>query len=168
MYHPAPVPPPLLSGEAGEFGCAPRQIVVRLPTSRDNTSDRTSLKAGEDACVPGQSLSNTPLKGENIAGEDACVPGQLAQRRATVEKLNEENPNNCVVVGAMFFQNDTVPTEKSDYYYDKDKVMIASFDYEMRDTGWHCREYSYYEHIFLPHDTTNITFNIYSKFRTIR
>ena len=83
----------------------------------------------------------------------------LAQRRATVEKLNEENPNNCVVVGAMFFQNDTVPMEKSDYYYDKDKVMIASFDYEMRDTGWHCREYSYYEHIFLPHDTTNITFN---------
>ena len=93
------------------------------------------------------------------AGEDACVPGHLAQRRATVEKLNEKNPNNCVVVGAMFFQNDTVPTEKSDYYYDKDKVMIASFDYEMRDTGWHCREYSHYEHIFLPHDTTNITFN---------
>ena len=83
----------------------------------------------------------------------------FAQRRANVEKLNEENPNNCVVVGAMFFQNDTVPMEKSDYYYDKDKVMIASFDYEMRDTGWHCREYSYYEHIFLPHDTTNITFN---------
>lgn len=82
----------------------------------------------------------------------------LAQRRATVEKLNEENPNNCVVVGAMFFQNDTVPTEKSDYYYDKDKVMIASFDYEMRDTGWHCREYRYFEHIFLPHDTTDITF----------
>ena len=53
------------------------QTMVRLPTSRDNTSDRTSLKAGEDACVPGQSLSNTPLKGENIAGEDACVPGQL-------------------------------------------------------------------------------------------
>ena len=92
------------------------------------------------------------------AGEDACVPGQLAQRRATVEKLNEENPNNCVVVGAMFFQNDTVPTEKSDYYYDKDKVMIASFDYEMRDTGWHCRRYCYYDHIFLPHDTTDITF----------
>ena len=92
------------------------------------------------------------------AGEDACVPGQLAQRRATVEKLNEENPNNCVVVGAMFFQNDTVPMEKSDYYYDKDKVMIASFDYEMRDTGWHCREYNYFEHIFLPQDTTNITF----------
>ena len=82
----------------------------------------------------------------------------LAQRRATVEKLNEENPNNCVVVGAMFFQNDTVPTEKSDYYYDKDKVMIASFDYEMRDTGWHCRRYCYYDHIFLPYDTTDITF----------
>ena len=82
----------------------------------------------------------------------------LAQRRATVEKLNEENPNNCVVVGAMFFQNDTVPTEKSDYYYDKDKVMIASFDYEMRDTGWHCRGYNYFDHIFLPQDTTDITF----------
>ena len=52
----------------------------------------------------------------------------LAQRRATVEQLNEENPNNCVVVGAMFFQNDTVPTEKSDYYYDKDKVTSVVID----------------------------------------
>lgn len=82
----------------------------------------------------------------------------FAQRRANVEKLNEENPNNCVVVGAMFFQNDTVPTEKSDYYYDKDKVMIASFDYEMRDTGWFCKRYEYYEHIYMPNDTTDITF----------
>lgn len=82
----------------------------------------------------------------------------LAQRRANVEKLNEENPNNCVVVGAMFFENDTVPTEKSDYYYDKDKVMIASFDYEKKDTGWFCKRYGYYEHIYLPNDTTDITF----------
>ena len=82
----------------------------------------------------------------------------FAQRRANVEKLNEEKPNNCIVVGTMFFENDTVPSEKTDYYYDEDRVMTAMFDYEKKDTGWFCRKYEYYEHICLPHDTTDITF----------
>ena len=49
--------------------------MVRLPTSRDNTSDRTSLKAGEDACVPEQTMVRPGDRTSFIAGGDGCVPG---------------------------------------------------------------------------------------------
>ena len=56
-------------GRGGEFGCAPREAMVRLPTSRDNISDRTSLKAPTG--------SRPRLVGVNEVGINWDVPGQL-------------------------------------------------------------------------------------------
>ena len=44
----------LNGGEAGEDACVPGQTMVR-------PGDRTSLKAGGDACVPGLHLALLPL-----------------------------------------------------------------------------------------------------------
>ncbi len=81
-----------------------------------------------------------------------------AQKRAMIKTINEQNPNNCIVVTDMHFKSDSIPTEKTDYHYDADRNMTAMFYYEMRDTGWMCTRYEFYQSENLPNDTTSITF----------
>lgn len=82
----------------------------------------------------------------------------LAQKRATVMRINQENPNNCLVVTEMRFEQDSIPTEKADYTYDSDRNVASWFFYQRVDTGWLCSRYEFYDHVFLPNDTTFIRY----------
>lgn len=81
-----------------------------------------------------------------------------AQKRAMIKTINEQNPNNCIVVTDMYFESDSIPREKTDYHYDADRNMTAMFHYEMRDTGWMCNRYEFYQSENLPNETISITF----------
>lgn len=82
----------------------------------------------------------------------------FTRERARIMRINEENPNNCLVVTTMYFEQDSIPTEKSDYTYDSERNVASCFSYQMADSGWMCNRYEYYDHIFLPNDTTFITY----------
>ena len=49
-------------------------LLVQLPTSRDNTSDRTSFTAGGDACAPEQSMVRPGDRTSLTAGETPTSP----------------------------------------------------------------------------------------------
>lgn len=81
-----------------------------------------------------------------------------AGKHAAIMRVNDENPNNCLVVTEMHFEQDSIPTEKSDYTYNANRDVASWFFYQRVDTGWMCTRYEYYDYIFLPNDTTYMTF----------
>lgn len=89
---------------------------------------------------------------------EGSATDSLAQKRAAINRINESNENNCLVVTEMLFEYDSIPREKTDYKYDKDGNMTAGFYYEMTDTGWLCNRYEFFQSTFLPYDTTTCQF----------
>lgn len=81
------------------------------------------------------------------------------QQQKAIRQINEDNPNGCLVVTEMHFDQDSIPQEKTDYGYDSDRNISSMHYYEMTDTGWMCTRYDYYQNILIPYDSTIIIYS---------